>query len=60
MGKVINWELCKKFKFDHTNERSDQENVTKFLWDFEIQTDHLILTRTPDLEIVYKKRVPAE
>ena len=19
MGKVIHWELCKKFKFDHTN-----------------------------------------
>ena len=28
---------------------------TKFLWDFKIQTDHLISTRRPDLVIVKKK-----
>ena len=33
------------------------ENEThKLLWDFEIQTDHLILTRRPDLERVKKKK----
>ena len=29
---------------------------TNFLWDFEIQTDHLIPARRPDLEIVNKKK----
>ena len=52
MGKVIKWELCKKLKFDHMNKRymnnleSILENeIHKLLWDFDIQTDHLILTR---------------
>ena len=50
VGKVIPWELCKKFKFDLMNKWymhnpiSVLENEThKLLWDFEIQTDHLIL-----------------
>ncbi len=40
MGKVIHWELCKKFEFDHANKRymhnpeSVLENETyKILWD---------------------------
>ena len=49
VGKVIQWEMCKKFKFDHTNKcymhnpSSVLENETyKILWDFDIQTDRLI------------------
>ena len=68
MGKVIHWELCKKFKFDHKNKKyihnlkSLPENKThKLLWDFEIQKDRLISARQPDLEIVNKKKTePAE
>ena len=48
VGKVINWEICKKLKVDHPNKRymhnpaSVLENDThKFLWDLDIQTDHL-------------------
>ena len=59
VGKVINWEMCKKFKFDHTNKwymhnpASVQENDThKLLWDFDIHTDHLITARRPDLIII--------
>ena len=37
--------------------RSVPENeMHKFLWDFEIQTDHLISARRPDLVIVNKKK----
>ena len=50
--KVIHMELCKKFKFDHTNKwyihnpTSIQENERhKLLWDFDKQTDNLILAR---------------
>ena len=32
----------------------------QILWDFQIQIDHLILARRPDLVIVNKKREPAE
>ena len=51
-----NWELCKKFKFDHTNKWSmhNPESVLKNemhkpFWNFEIQTDHLISIRRRDL-----------
>ena len=34
-----------------------QKNTThKLLWDFDIQTDHLISARRPDLIIIYKKK----
>ena len=63
VGKVIHWEMCKKFKFDHTNKwymhnpAPVLENDThKLLWDFDIHTDHLILARRPDLIIITKKK----
>ena len=34
--------------------------MLKLHWDFEIQTDHLILTREPDREVVNKKREPTK
>ena len=56
VGKVIH---CKKSKFDHTNKwymhipAPVLENDThKLLWDFNIQTDHLIPARRPDLIII--------
>ena len=63
VGKVIHWELCKKFRFDHFNKwymhnpAAILENEThKLLWDFNIQTDHLIPTRRSDLIIISKKK----
>ena len=63
VSKVIHWDLCKKFKFDHSknkymhNPESFQENETyKLPWDFKLQTYHLISARGPDLVIVNKKR----
>ena len=63
VGKVIHWKLSMKFKFDKTTKRymhkpeSVLENeMHKILRDFEIQSDHLILTRRPDLVIVNKKK----
>ena len=58
--------MCKKFKFDHANKwyihnaASVLENDThKLLWDFEIQTDHLISARRPGLIIINKNRKSA-
>ena len=63
MGKVIHGELRKKFKFDPTNKlymhqpESVLENETqKILSGFQIQADHLISARQPDLVIVNKKK----
>ena len=62
VSKVIHWELSKKFKLDHTNiwymhnPAPVLENDThKLLWDFDIQTEHVISARRPDLIIINKK-----
>ena len=54
--------MFKKFKFDYTNKwymhnpESFLENEThKIFWDFEIQTDPLILARRSDQVIVNTK-----
>ena len=59
---MIDWEMCKKFKFDHTNKRYMhnpapvlENNTHKLLYDFDIHTDHLISPRRPDLIIINKK-----
>ena len=63
VGKVIHREMCKKFIFDHTNKwymhnpAPVLENDShKLLWDFNIQTDHLIPARRPDLIIINQKK----
>ena len=63
VGKMIHWEMGKKFQFDHTNKCYMHnpapfiENYShKLLWDFEIQRDHLISDRRPDLIIINKKK----
>ena len=63
MEKVIHRELCKKFKFDHTNKwyMHNPESVLgnethKILWDCEMRTGHLIWARRLDLGIFYKKK----
>ena len=63
VGKVIHWEMCWKFKFDHTNKwymhnpAPVLENDShKLLWDFSIQMDPLIAATRPDLIIINKKK----
>ena len=63
VGKVIYWEIYKKFKFDHTNKCYThnpapvlENNTHKLLWDFDIHTDHLISARRSDLIIINKQK----
>ena len=49
VGKVIHWELCKP-EFVLENE------TYKILSDFEIQIDHPISPRQPDLMLIKKKK----
>ena len=60
--KVIHWELCKGLKLHDTKKcylleaESVQENgAHKILWDFEIQTHHLIPARRPVWLLIKKK-----
>ena len=67
VGKLIHREMCRKFQFDHTN-KWYMHNLApvletdshKLLWDFNIQTDHLIPARRPDLIIINKNRESAK
>ena len=62
VGKVVHWEMCIKFQFDHTNKwymhnpaPALENDSHKLLWDFNIPTDDLIPARRPDLIIINKK-----
>ena len=55
--------MCEKFKFDHGNKWYMhnlapilEKDTHKLLWDFDIQTDHLISARRPDLIIINKNK----
>ena len=63
VGKVIYWEMCKIFKFDHTKKWYTQNqavvlenNTHELLWDFDVQRDHLISARRPNLIINNNKK----
>ena len=62
VGKVIHREMCRKFQFDHNNKwymhnpaPVHENDSHKLLWDFNIQTDHIIPARRPDIIIINKK-----
>ena len=61
-GKIVHWELSRKCKFEARDKWYEHEPETvlenegyKILWDFSIQTDHVIKARRPDLIVVDKK-----
>ena len=39
----------------HKPEFIPENKINKILWGFEIQTDHLILSRQPDIAFAYLK-----
>ena len=62
MGKVVHWELWKKLKFNYTTKwymhkpESVLDNAThNIFWAFEMETDHLISAKRPDLVIANKR-----
>ena len=63
VGKVIHWEICKKFVFDHTNKWYMhnpapvlENNTHKLQRDYDIHTDHLISAGRPDLIKINNKK----
>ena len=67
VGKVIHWEMSRKFQFDHTNKWYMhnpapflENDLHKLLWNFNIQTDHLIPARRPDIIIINNKKKKRE
>ena len=62
LGKIVHWKLVRKCNFEagdkwyeHEPESVLENEDYKMLWDFSIQTDHVIEARTQDLALVDKK-----
>ena len=63
LAKVIHWDLCKKWGvqmtakwYDHVPEKVTEIDQVKILWDFNIQTDHVIEHRHPDIVVLDKAK----
>ena len=63
LNKIVHWELARTFNFEAKDKwyQYEPDSVLenedyKILWDFTIQTDHVIESRRPDLVVVDKKR----
>ena len=61
VSKVIHWDLCKKYMYGvkvqskwYVPEKVEETDHVKILWDFNIQTDHVIEHRRPDV-VVFDK-----
>ena len=67
VGRKTHWEVCRKIGLD-VNEKwykPEPEKVVendswKILWDFTIQTDHVIEARRPDMVIIDKLKMSAK
>ena len=62
LGKIVHWKLARKCNFEagdkwyeHEPENVLENEDCKILWDFSIQTDHVLEARRPDLVVVDKK-----
>ena len=62
LGKIVRWKLARKCNFEvgdkwyeHEPESVLENEDYKILWDFSIQTDHVIEAQRPDLVVVDKK-----
>ena len=62
LGKIVHWKLTRRCNFEARDKWYEHEPESvleiedyKTLWDFSIQTDHVIEARRPDLVAVDKK-----
>ena len=63
LGEIVHWKLARKCNFEagdkwyeHDTESVLENEDYKILWDFSIQTDHVIEARRPDLVVVERRR----
>ena len=62
VSAAVHWSLCKEYGFDHSSkwyehraEKVLENDDVKLLWDFHVQSDHVIEHCRPDLLLVKKK-----
>ena len=62
VAQLVHWNLCiryglehKRNWYEHVEETVTENNKAKILWDFSIQTDHVIQARRPDIIVKDKE-----
>ena len=62
VARIVHWELCGMYKieraknwYEHEPKAVIESDEVKILWDFNIQCDHVIEHRRPDILVVNKK-----
>ena len=62
VARIVHWELCGMYKvergknwYEHEPKAAIESDEVKILWDFNIQCDHVIEHRRPDIVVVDKK-----
>ena len=67
LGKIVHWKLARQCNFEardkwyeHEPGNASENKDYKILWDFSIQTDHVIEARIPDLVLVDKRERSCE
>ena len=66
VAAAIHWSMCRKYQieckdkwYEHRAEKVAENDEVKLLWDFHMQTDHVIEARRPDIVLVKKKEATA-
>ena len=56
VAKVVHWKLCEKYHlekkdkwYEHAPDSVSENDEVKLLWDLNIQCDHVIEARRPDI-----------
>ena len=62
VAKVVHWKLCEKYHlekkdkwYEHAPDSVSENDEVKLLWDLNIQCDHVIESRRPDIVAVNKQ-----
>ena len=62
VAAAVHWSMCKKYRFEHQDkwyehraEKVLENDDTKLLWDFHVQTDRVVEHCRPDILLVKKK-----
>ena len=65
VAQLVHWNLCRKYGlhhsrnwYNHVAEKVSENERAKILWDFSIQTDHVIQARRPDIVVKDKEINP--
>ncbi len=66
VAAAVHWCMCRKYHiacndrwYEHRADKVAETDEVKLLWDFHIQTDHVIEHRRPDIVLVNKKEASA-